>query len=182
MTKKYEYWNLPKNKKYPVLKIFTSFLVTHIECNDHFSACDDLINQCLQLDPNRRIKLEDILSHPWMRRDLTNQEATNRSTFFSSANTGCPSCTNPGSIKGHLGHQNSAHGLVACSLPASATNMALPCCGRIAPGIETKSFLFYTFLVHAGTTAFRAPWNKNELLSISNLLWIYFSLKIRLIW
>ena len=35
MPKKFEYWNLPKNKKYPVLKNFTSFLVTHIECNDN---------------------------------------------------------------------------------------------------------------------------------------------------
>ena len=35
MPKKFEYWNLPKNKKYPVLKNFTSFLVTHIECTRH---------------------------------------------------------------------------------------------------------------------------------------------------
>ena len=48
---------------------------THVKiehrCNDVkfvcFTECQDLIAQCLRIEPSQRILLEDILRHPWMR-------------------------------------------------------------------------------------------------------------------
>ena len=36
--------------------------------------CQDLIAQCLRIEPSQRILLEDILRHPWMRQDASSSE------------------------------------------------------------------------------------------------------------
>lgn len=49
-----------------------------------FKDCQDLIMRCLEVDPDRRCTLEEILSHPWMNageiRSLTTDELTLRKT------------------------------------------------------------------------------------------------------
>lgn len=84
-----------------------------------------MISQCLHLNPSQRIKLEDILSHPWMRKDLS-QESRNKASFppFN--------CRCPPTMGGHGGGPTAVAGggLVACSLPASASNLSMPCCNN----------------------------------------------------
>jgi len=80
--------------------------------------CQDLIGQCLNLDPNQRIKLEDILSHPWMRTDHSKTSQPGFGQFVSSF---CR-C----SVSNH-GGAGGANTLVASSLPASASNIAMAC-------------------------------------------------------
>lgn len=58
--------------------------------------CQDLIAQCLRIEPSQRILLEDILRHPWMRQDATSSElpaSTNLVMTSSVTSNGIP-CEN----------------------------------------------------------------------------------------
>ena len=56
--------------------------------------CQDLIAQCLRIEPSQRILLEDILRHPWMRQDCPAAPAASNLVMTSSVtSTGGP-CEN----------------------------------------------------------------------------------------